>query len=71
MLERPELIWPLRSMAASLALLGRVTEAQEAVRRLREAYPDITISKIMAITPHRGDYLTRYAEGLRRAGLPE
>jgi adenylate cyclase len=71
MLERPELIWPLRSMAAALALLGRVTEARDAVRRLRETYPDITISKIMAITPHRGDYLARYGEGLRRAGLPE
>ena len=25
----------------------------------------------MAITPHRGDYLERYADGLRKAGLPE
>lgn len=71
MAERPELIWPLRSMAASLALLGRIGEAQEAVNQLRREYPDITIAKIMAITPHRGDYLERYAEGLRRAGLPE
>jgi tetratricopeptide (TPR) repeat protein len=71
MVERPELVWPLRSMAASLALLGRISEAREAVRKLREGYPDITISKIVAITPHRGDYVRRYAEGLRRAGLPE
>ena len=71
MAERPELTWPLRSMAASLALLGHLSEAREAVRQLRSEHPDITISKIMAITPHRGDYLERYAEGLRRAGLPE
>jgi TolB-like protein len=71
MVERPDLVWPLRSMAASLALLGRVAEAREAVRQLRQWYPDITISKIVAITPHRGDYVRRYAEGLRRAGLPE
>jgi adenylate cyclase len=71
MVERPDLVWPLRSMAASLALLGRVSEAREAVQRLRHEYPYITIAKIMAITPHRGDYLLRYAEGLRRAGLPE
>jgi adenylate cyclase len=71
MAERPELVWPLRSMVASLALLGRIPEAREAVRQLRAEYPDITISKIMAITPHRGDYLERYADGLRRAGLPE
>jgi adenylate cyclase len=71
MIERPELVWPLRSMAASLALLGRISEAREAVQRLRDEYPYITIAKIMAITPHRGDYLPRYADGLRRAGLPE
>jgi adenylate cyclase len=71
MVERPELVWPLRSMAASLGLLGRISEAREAVRQLRQGYPDITISEIVAITPHRGDYVRRYAEGLRRAGLPE
>jgi len=71
MVERPELVWPLRSMAASLALLGRIPEAQDAVRQLLEKYPDVTISKIIAITPHRGDYLVRYADGLRKAGLPD
>jgi adenylate cyclase len=71
MLERPELVWPLRSMAASLALLGRIPEAREAVRQLRQEHPDISISKIVTITPHRGDYVRRYAEGLRRAGLSE
>jgi adenylate cyclase len=71
MAERPDLVWPLRSMAAALAHLGRVSEARDAVLQLRNVYPDITIAKIMAITPHRGDYLERYAEGLRRAGLPE
>ena len=71
LLERPDLTWPLRPMAASLALLGRLSEAQEVVRQLRRGYPDITISKIMAIVPHRGDYVRRYAEGLRKAGLPE
>ena len=71
MLERPELIWPLRSLAACLGLLGRINEARDAARRLCEAHPDITVSKIIAITPHRSDYLRRYAEGLRRAGLPE
>jgi hypothetical protein len=58
-------------MAASLAMLGRTSEARDAARQLLARYPDVTISKIIAITPHRGDYLMRYAEGLRRAGLPE
>jgi adenylate cyclase len=71
MVERPDLAWPLRPMAAALGLLGRISEAHEAVRQLRHGYPDLTISKIMAIIPHRGDYASRYAEGLRRAGLPD
>ena len=71
MIERPELVWPLRSMAAALGLLGRIPEAREVARQLLQANPDITISKIIAITPHRGDYARRYAEGLRKAGLPE
>ena len=57
-------------MAASLALLGRISEAREAVEQLHKAYPDLTIAKVMAITPHRGTYIERYADGLRRAGCP-
>ena len=64
MLERPELLWPLRSLAACLAFAGRIEEAREAARLLREGHPDITIPQIIAITPHRGDYVRRYAEGL-------
>jgi adenylate cyclase len=71
LLERPELIWPLRTVAASLAMLGRISEAQEVIRRFRQGYPDITISQITSVVPHRGDYARRYAEGLRKAGLPE
>ncbi|MBV9516692.1 MAG: hypothetical protein JO068_01100 [Hyphomicrobiales bacterium] len=41
----------------------------EAARLLREGYPDITISEIIVITPHRGDYLRRCAEGLRSVAL--
>ncbi|SDR49755.1 adenylate cyclase [Rhizobiales bacterium GAS113] len=71
MLERPDLVWPLRSVAVCLGLLGRISEAREAVRQLRQGYPDITISRITAGGPLRGDLLSRYAEGLRLAGLPE
>jgi adenylate cyclase len=71
LLERPELTWPLRNVAASLAMLGRISEAQEVMRRFRQGYPDITISQITSVVPHRGDYARRYAEALRLAGLPE
>jgi adenylate cyclase len=73
MLERPDLVWPLRVMTACLGLLGCYPEARETGQRLRQAHPDTTtISKIVAINPTRdADFLRRYAEGLRKAGLPE
>jgi len=70
-LERPEYTWPLALIASCLGHLERISEAREVVRQLRLAYPDITISKRMATAPFRdGDFLRRYAEGLRKAGLP-
>lgn len=72
MVERPDLIWPLRMIAACLGQLGRVSEAREVVRQLLLAHPELTISKVMAITAFRDpDFCLRYAEGLRKAGLPE
>ena len=72
MLERPDLVWPLRVAAACLGLLGRIPEAREVVRQLRQGYPNMTISTVMATTPFRNTaFRLHYAEGLRRAGLPE
>jgi adenylate cyclase len=72
MLERPESVWALRVVAACLGQLGRISEAREVVRQCREIHPGMTISKVMAHTAHRNAaFLRRYAEGLRRAGLPE
>jgi adenylate cyclase len=72
MLESPDLMWPLRAVAACLGQLGRISEAREVVRRYSEAYPGITISKGMAHTAYRdADFVRRFIDGLRRAGLPE
>jgi adenylate cyclase len=72
MIERPDLVWPLRMIAACLGQLGRISEAREVVRQLLLAHPELTISKVMAITAFRDpDFCLRYAEGLRKAGLPE
>jgi adenylate cyclase len=71
MLLRPDLIWPHRPVAACLGQLGRISEAREAVSQLLVEYPGLTISRVMAIPATRDDYARRYAEGLRKAGLPE
>ena len=72
MVAHPGSDFPLRALAACLGLLGRTPEAQEVIRQYRQVAPDATISKVMAITPYRDpEFRRRYAEGLRKAGLPE
>jgi TolB-like protein len=61
-----------RVAAASYALAGRLDQAQKAVARLREIDPTLRVSDLRHMLPfRRPDDLTRYEEGLRKAGLPE
>jgi adenylate cyclase len=62
----------LRVIAASSALAGRLEDAQKAMTHLREIDPALRVSDLRDLTPLRvaGD-VTRYIEGLRRAGLPD
>jgi tetratricopeptide (TPR) repeat protein len=58
--------------AASHALAGRIEEARQAMERLRQIDPTLRISNLKDRHPlRRPDDLARFAEGLRRAGLPE
>ena len=69
---KPDLVWPNRLLAVSAAHSGDLEEARQAVARLVEAHPDLTIEKLMEAVPRgvlrKQDY---YWEGLRLAGLPE
>jgi TolB-like protein len=58
--------------AASNALAGHLEEAARAMERLRQIDPTLRISNLKERHPLRrpGD-LTKFAEGLRKAGLPE
>ena len=60
-----------RALAAAYALLGKAGEATEAVRRLRELDPAITVSNFAPRAAYTPKALSRYLEGLRKAGLPE
>ena len=70
--ERPNYHPVLRIFAASSALAGQLGNARKAMTRLREIDPTLRVSHLEDHTPLRrpGD-IARYAEGLRRAGLPE
>jgi TolB-like protein/Flp pilus assembly protein TadD len=70
--EQPNFMTTNRIAAASYALAGRLEEAQQAIRRLRELDPALRVSNLEDQIPLRraGD-LARYKEGLRKAGLAE
>jgi tetratricopeptide (TPR) repeat protein len=58
--------------AASNALGGRMTEAQKAVVRILGIDPSMRLSNLQEFMPlRRPEVLERFAEGLRKAGLPE
>lgn len=72
LLESPNYYLALRVLAASSALGGRLGDAQKAVARLREMDPSSRVSDLKDLTPlRRPEDIARYAEGLRKAGLPE
>lgn len=59
-------------IAASYALAGRTDEARQATRYLRQLDPALRISNLRDWLPLcRPEDLATFAEGLRRAGLPE
>ncbi len=61
-----------RILAASYALAGRLSEAQQAMARLRQLDPALKVSNLSDVIPVRhAQDLTKFAEGLRKAGLPE
>jgi adenylate cyclase len=71
--EFPDFHDGLRIAAVSNALAGHLEHAREAMKRLREIDPALSISSLGKIQgPYRRpDDIARYEDGMRRAGLPE
>src|SRR5947199_626884 len=63
----------LRIAAASNAMAGRPQQAHKAMARLRQLNPALRVSTLNDVRgPYRrAEDVSRYEEGLRRAGLPE
>jgi TolB-like protein len=62
----------LRISAASNAMGGQLEQAHTAVARLRQLNPELRVSNLKdMIGPYRVEDLSRFEDGLRRAGLPE
>ncbi len=70
--DLPSFLLVVGVVAASHALAGRSDEARRAMDRLRELDPALRISNLRDWLPiHRTEDLAVFADGLRKAGLPE
>jgi len=71
--DSPDQLNALRIAAASNALAERLEQAQKILARLQQLEPALRVSNVRdRLGPYRRpDYMARYEEGLRRAGLPE
>ncbi len=71
--EWPDFQTALRIAAASFALAGRMEEARSVRARLQQLDPGLRISNLEdELGPyHVPDFIARYAQGLRAAGLPD
>jgi adenylate cyclase len=62
----------LRVLAASKALAGQLEEAREAIDHLLQLDPALRISNLKdRVSPLRPEDFAKYADALRKAGLPE
>lgn len=70
--ETPNLHQALRAAVASNALAGRMDRARNALARLRRIDPSLRVSNLGNITPlRRPEDVAKYADAMRKAGLPE
>ena len=58
-----------RIYCASLAQAGQIDEAREALAHLKEMHPDLSISWIERNVPYTAGPMTKFVEGMRKAGL--
>ncbi len=58
-----------RIHVASLAQAGKTDEAREALARLKELHPDLSIAWIEQNVPYTLGPMTKFLEGMRKAGL--
>ncbi|MEE8226339.1 MAG: tetratricopeptide repeat protein [Kiloniellales bacterium] len=67
--ERPGFTAAQRILCAGLAQAGRETETREAMARLREIQPNISIGWIEQYVPYTPRAMPHFLDGMRRAGL--
>jgi hypothetical protein len=69
--ERPNLHQGLRIFIVSHVFAGRIEQAKDALSRLRHIDPALRVSNLGDMPLRRPEDITRYHDGMRKAGLPE
>ena len=68
----PSFLMVVALIAATRALAGRQEEARRTMDELRKLDPTLRVSKLKDWLPiHKPEHLFIFADGLRKAGLPE
>jgi adenylate cyclase len=71
LMAKPSAAWIHRTLAPSYALAGDLDKGRDSVGELVKNYPGLTVSDILQALAFSKEAVSRFAEGLRLAGLPE
>jgi hypothetical protein len=70
--ERPNYLTAVRAAAASHALAGRLDRAQSLMAHMRKRDSALRISNLKDLIPFcRSEDVSKWVDGLQRAGLPQ
>ena len=72
--SNPALPWPYGALAGAYGWLGRAAEANAAAAEFQKRFPGFTVQKYLGLpsnNPKVKSQRERFAEGFRKAGLPE
>ena len=67
--QRPGLTSGTRIYVASLAQAGQLEEARDALARMKQLHPDLSIAWIEQNVPYTAGPMVKFIEGMRKAGL--
>ena len=69
--ERPHAEWILRNLVSALAGAGRMDEAAVELKRLKAAYPSLSVAKFKAVMVFSPATLDRMGANLKKVGVPD
>ena len=69
--EKPDAVWAYRLLSASYFYAGRVDDAKQTLAAFCQAFPNMTVAKVLERTPGSLYIKERFAAAFKALGLPE